>query len=106
LAIHSKPLFTENIEAWTYGPVCPELYHKYKNYDSKALPIPDSIDFSKYNADTKDLLDEVYEVYGQYSAWKLMNLTHEEPPWRNTKQGAIISHDAMETYFKTLVTEK
>jgi len=106
LAIFSKPMFQEKIEAWTYGPVCPDLYHKYKKYDSNAIPVSNNVDFSKYNADTRDLLDEVYEIYGQYSAWKLMNLTHEEPPWRDTKPGETITHDAMETYFKTLLTEK
>lgn len=24
------PLFTDAIEAWEYGPVCPNVYHEYK----------------------------------------------------------------------------
>jgi uncharacterized phage-associated protein len=54
----------------------------------------------------RTLLDEVYKVYGQYSAWKLRNLTHEEPPWLDAYQaspGMTISHNAMRDYFKTLL---
>ncbi|WP_208932366.1 Panacea domain-containing protein [[Haemophilus] ducreyi] len=28
LAINNKPLFSEKIQAWTHGPVTPELYNK------------------------------------------------------------------------------
>lgn len=29
--------------------------------------------------------NEIFEVYGQYSAWKLRDLTHEEAPWKNNQ---------------------
>ena len=30
LARYGKPLFSDEIEAWTYGPVVPEVYQTYK----------------------------------------------------------------------------
>ncbi len=102
LAVFDEPLFGERIEAWTHGPVVPDLYHTYKQHAAGFIPPPDSIDTSCFSDDQKELLDEVNEVYGQFSAWKLRNMTHEESPWieASTNQGEI-SHDAMKEYFKT-----
>lgn len=102
LAMYNVPLFSEIIEAWTHGPVVPELYHEYKQYGSGPIPQPDNVDFSKYDDKTKKLMDEVYSVFGQFSAWKLRNMTHEEPPWKDVSDTAgEITHEAMREYFKT-----
>ncbi|NOT58990.1 MAG: SocA family protein [Acidobacteria bacterium] len=103
LAMYDQPLFPEAIEAWGHGPVVPTLYQSFKAYGSQPLPCPVDLDFSIYSPETKELLDEVYSVYGQFSAWKLRNMTHEEPPWKNTKLSEVISHDSMRDYFKTLL---
>lgn len=108
LALFGEPLFTEPIEAWTHGPVVPELYHHYKHYGSNSIPIPDDIDFLKYDTQVRELLDDVYRVYGQFSAWKLRNMTHNEESWKNAYAGnGVISHQAMRKYFETqLVTNE
>jgi uncharacterized phage-associated protein len=61
------------------------------------------MDFSIYDSQTRELLDEVYAVFGQFSAWMLSNMTHEEPPWKNTPIGEKISSEALRDYFKTQV---
>jgi len=104
LAIYNEPLFGEDIEAWTHGPVVPDLYHLYKCHGFGAIPKPTDIDFDIYSDEVTELLDEVYDVFGQFSAWKLRNMTHEEPPWEKSKKHAgIISKSSMKEYFKTLV---
>lgn len=103
LAIFDKPLFTEPIEAWIYGPVVPELYHTYKQHVSGVIPPPDSVDLLKFDEETIELLDEVYDVIGQFSAWRLAAMTHSEPPWQDTPQGGTISLDAMKEHFKTQI---
>lgn len=105
LALKNTPLFNEVIEAWLHGPVVPELYHFYKAYGANAIPTPTNVDFSIYSDDVKELLDEVYKVYGQYSAWKLRELTHQEPTWKNNYQAIdkTISHPEMIDFFKTLI---
>lgn len=100
LAVYDEPLFNDTIEAWTHGPVVPSVYHTFKNYGSGGIGPPQNIDFSLYDDRTAALLDEVYAVYGQYSAWKLRNMTHEEPPWKNYV-GSVIPHSALKEYFKT-----
>ena len=104
LALNNKPLFQEKIYAWTHGPVVPELYHTYKDFGSGAILPPTDIDFAVYSQEEKEFLDEIYSVFGQFSAWKLRNMTHEEPPWRDVSEEAgEISHAAMKEYFLTQI---
>jgi len=106
LALYDEPLFPESIEAWTHGPVVPEVYHEYKDFGSNAIPMPSNVDFSKYDQQTRELLDEVYSVYGQFSAWKLRNMTHDEEPWKNANLGDIITLNSMKKYFKTQIVNE
>ena len=101
LALYDEPLFEDRIEAWLYGPVVPNLYREYKEYGSDPIPNPENMDFSKFNDEEKEFLDEVYDVYGQFSAWKLRNMTHEDAPWRVASENQeVISNRSMKTYFK------
>jgi uncharacterized phage-associated protein len=99
LALYGEPLFTESIRAWKHGPVVLEVYHHFKKYGDVGLPRPKETRVLSKRVRT--LLDEVYKVYGQFSAWKLRNLTHREPPWADTAQSRIISHASLKAYFKT-----
>ncbi|WP_257294897.1 Panacea domain-containing protein [Endozoicomonas sp. YOMI1] len=102
LAIFDRALFTNTIEAWQHGPVVQELYHRFKNFGSGAIETPDEFNPVSLSADEQGLLDEVYDVYGQFSAWKLRNMTHDEPPWKDAaKTGTYISPQSMAEYFKT-----
>jgi uncharacterized phage-associated protein len=100
------PLFDERIEAWTHGPVIPDLYDQYKDYGSGPIPLPSDIDLSIYQTEIRELLDEVYSVYGQFSAWKLRDLTHDEKPWLDAYRiapSAEISLKSMQDFFETQV---
>lgn len=104
LAIFDAPLFYENIEAWTHGPVSPDLYVKYKGAGRGLLSVDDDFDPSVLTDDEKGLIDEVYDVFGQFSAWKLRNMTHEEMPWMEHEASAdVIPHDEMREYFKARI---
>ena len=102
LALFEQPLFVEEIHAWQHGPVVPALYHQFKEYGSGAISTPDEFDPDSLSVKQQELLDEVYDVYGQFSAWKLRNMTHDEPPWQEAMgTGSIISQQSMKDYFKT-----
>ncbi len=101
LAMHDRPLFAERIEAWTHGPVVPDLYHAYSKYEGNAIPNPETVDVAAFSKDEIDLMEEVYSVYGQFSAWKLRNMTHDEPPWAETPRSQVIPHDLLREYFAT-----
>jgi uncharacterized phage-associated protein len=102
LALYDKPLFPEAIEAWISGPVVPVLYEYYKKYGAGAIDCPNDIDFSIYDEETRSFLDEVYLVFGQFSAWKLRNMAQEEYPWKSAVEtNTEISHKLMKEYFET-----
>ncbi|MCS3839524.1 putative phage-associated protein [Pseudomonas sp. JAI111] len=107
LAVFDRPLFDEQIEAWTHGPVVPSVYHHYKQHGSGSIPFPTDFDANVFSVQQMDLLNEVQQIYGQYSAWRLRELTHEEAPWKNNfKPGAVsleIPVEEMRTFFKGLV---
>ncbi len=97
-----KPLFNNPLLAWTHGPVVEALYHEYKQYGKN--PIPVNRDFSHESVlaeEEYELISEVYETFGQYSAWKLRNMTHNEPPWLDHEADAgEIPIDEMTEYFR------
>jgi len=104
LAIHDKPLFEEPIEAWMHGPVVPTLYHHYKTHGQAAIPLPDDYDQTAFSTEELELLNEVQRMYGQYSAWRLREMTHEEAPWMNNYKPGVASltipHADMQRFFK------
>jgi uncharacterized phage-associated protein len=105
LAMFDEPLFPEAIEAWPHGPVCPEIYHQYKH--NGRGPIEDAVAVTPdaFQAPQIDLLEEVYEVFGQFSAWKLRDMTHEESPWKEHEANASeIPADALRRHFATRVS--
>jgi len=106
LAIHGVSLFQEKIEAWTHGPVVPDVYHELKKFGSTSIQVDGMCDaFDRLNEKEQSVVNEVYDVYGQYSAWKLRDMTHQEPPWVDTANGKVISLDSMQNFFSTLVTQ-
>jgi uncharacterized phage-associated protein len=101
LALFDKPLFADSIEAWTHGPVVPSIYRKYKGSNGSGLTVAKGFSANDLSKQEKGLLDEVYKVYGQFSAWKLRNMTHQESPWRSTEQSNTITHELLKSFFKT-----
>ena len=104
VAWHGHPLFEEPIQAWAHGPVVPSLYFEYCQLGAGAIPTPNDFDPDGIDLKTRELLEEVYSVYGQYSAWGLRNLTHEEPPWKDTPLNGTIPLDKMADFFDKQLT--
>lgn len=105
LALYGKPLFEEPIVAWEHGPVVESLYHEYKKHGGDAIPVPEEDISENFTDDQIELIEEVRQVYGQFSAWKLRNMTHSESPWLNTGRNEVISHKKLHDFFLTLVNE-
>lgn len=78
-ALLDSCLFTDEIQAWVHGPVIPVLYSKY--FDYKWVDIPSISDKPSFDEKTSELLEVVYNTYGQYSGDDLERLTHSEDPW-------------------------
>lgn len=107
LAIFNKPLFDDEIEAWMYGPVVPEVYYEFKRHGSLSInpeevKCPDNLILSD---DEEGIFSDIMEEYGQFSAVKLMNMTHNEKPWKSvpTGFGSIMSKELIKEYFSSQI---
>lgn len=99
LAIKDEALFEDDFLAWEHGPVIRKIYDKYKTNGSNGIKYEDDFKID-INQETERILEEVYNEYGQFTAWKLRNLTHEEKPWKTTARNDIISKEKIKSYFK------
>jgi uncharacterized phage-associated protein len=100
LAIDGESLFGETIVAWNYGPVVPSLYYQFKEYGAGGIPADEKLNPSYIDKDTADFLDEVYEAFGQFSAIRLMEITHSDQCWQEAGIGNVISCDSMRRCLK------
>ena len=103
LGAYGKPLFSEQILAWEHGPVVRSVYDAYRGFGRRGIDIPEEVGLDDFDESLMDFLDQVYAHVGQYSAWKLRDMTHNEPPWKDAKRNATITQAALKAHFKGLV---
>lgn len=105
LAKLGKPIFSEKLEAWEYGPVVPEVYRKLKRNGSK--PIISEEDKSTLADEDKEILKKVWDSFGGYSASRLVDIVHAHTPWKeaNASTDKVISHKAIKDYYSPLLNK-
>lgn len=102
LASFGEPLFDEEMIAWTYGPVVPEVYDTYKKYRSRSINTAGIIDDVQLSPEAAALFDKVYLEYSRYSAVALMQMTHSAGPWLHHQVGEVLPKSEIRDYFLTL----
>ena len=96
-----KPAFAEDFEAWKYGPVNEEVYIKFKKYGRNEIDETESIP-ELSDKDVEETLDAVWCEYGGKSAYELVDLTHNQRPWKDAyKVGTKITKHSIEQYFQS-----
>ena len=103
LAFFDEPLFEEDIHAWQHGPVVPSVYFKYKDFGSNGITLPEPSSLIELTEEEESIFEQVYNAYGQFSALKLREMTHQELPWRTTSLNYVISLDKLKAYFNTQI---
>jgi uncharacterized phage-associated protein len=83
-----------------------EVHQHFGGGACDPIRCPEDVDFDALTADEKDLIGEVYQVYGAYSASALRSMTQGEPPWRDTADDHEISLLALESYFRTRLLDE
>lgn len=92
LALRGEPLIKDRVEAWKYGPVVPNLYHAFKQYD-RGIKAPAQVSHytfpifrvgvqppdpePKIDDDSRALIETVWNRYSHLSDTQLSTLTHE-----------------------------
>ena len=80
-------LFNERIEAWVHGPVIPSVYQRYKSYGGMNIPGVKCFDNNLLSSEVLDILNQVWDVYGNFSGNQLEVISHKEYPYINARKG-------------------
>ncbi len=101
LALENTALFKGDIVHRQYGPVVADLASYFMANNQGADPIKNLIPADKIEFTKKDeaLLESVYKRFGQFSAYKLVEISHMTTPWQETEEGEIISLSAIKKFF-------
>lgn len=81
LMISDSPLFSEEFEAWKYGPVLVEVRNEYQTGHMFAG------NYGTLKKQEKKLVNSVFERYDGYDAWHLSTLSHAEHSWLQARDG-------------------
>lgn len=94
-------LFNEEIQAWVHGPVCPDLYRQYRSYGWSDIPsMPSNVQF---DADVLDVLEQVWEVYGDFTGNQLESISHREDPWKAARMDCSVNEPSQEKISDELI---
>lgn len=104
LVSNGKPCFSERIEAWDFGPVVPDVYHRYKVYGGASIPCIGADDnYCPFNEKDRKLADGIIKECAKYSASMLVEITHKQSPWQKAYQkrsGTLISNESIKSFFQ------
>ncbi|MCL2803658.1 MAG: Panacea domain-containing protein [Micrococcales bacterium] len=106
LAWDGEPLFHEELQAWSNGPVCAELFHRHQGRFNLETCDPEG-DPEALSQDQRETIDAVLDAYGHLTGFELSVLAASERPWREARgdlHGAEPSHnpidlDVMQQFF-------
>ncbi len=110
LGLCKRPLFHNEIQAWKYGPVIPDLYEMIKVYNKKPVDI-EIIDLhTSKNLETfdEDFLRVIWDSYKEYTGLQLSDKTHEEgSPWyevfSDNVLDTVMSNEMIKDYYAKII---
>jgi uncharacterized phage-associated protein len=101
-------LFGENIIAWNLGPVVQEIYDEFKKFGASPIIYKETnTEANFFTVEQKEFLDEFYDIFIKFSAHELVNMSHNELPWKDAIKSSnkIISTDSIKKYYTELLND-
>lgn len=90
LSEYKISLFSEDFEAWIFGPVNRNLFERFGEWLYKPITINDinfNFDKNKIDENIKNFIDEILLVYEEFDSTQLIDLVRRELPWKFTRKG-------------------
>lgn len=110
--IKGERFVNSSFEAWVHGPVCRELYDRFKNsktlYSFISIEDVQNIDSAScIETQDRDFIHFILDNYAGFSGVELETMTHKEKPWIEARGGIapmigcnnVISEDTMKEYY-------
>lgn len=98
-----EELISDRFEAWVHGPVARDLYSRFADY--KWQPITTEINCPDLPEGVVKHLDEIYQVFGGYTAYQLEQMTHQEKPWLMAREGFPVDAPCRNVIDKSVTSE-
>lgn len=112
LGINGEKMMNARFEAWVHGPVCRQLYDRFKSTKSLYATI-DKEDVKDENAicsiaaEDREFINYILENFARYSGTQLETMSHSELPWIEARNGAApmahceneISENTMKAFY-------
>ncbi len=102
-------LSNADFQAWVHGPVCPVLYERFKGFGYETIKI--KINYKPHISEEDiQLLEDVWDTYGDKTGNALEALSHREIPWIEARRGysdtercsIVISPESMKRYYRSI----
>lgn len=106
LGLTGRRLISEDIEAWQYGPVIPELYRDTRAYrNTPVLSLPEAGNVI-LEINEESIVTQVFQKYGSCNGLQLSAMTHKDgTPWSNiwaSDPGGVIPRESIQAYYERL----
>lgn len=111
VSTNEEYLFKEDFAAWNFGPVNFEIYKHYKNFGRIPIDLGKEVNINSQNL---KYIENLYELFKDFTATQLVNLSHEEgSPWYkiykkndgSIPRSEVISKSETKKWFATLVNK-
>jgi uncharacterized phage-associated protein len=115
LGLYNRPLIEEDVEAWQYGPVIPNLYNAVRKFRGGGvqgpLPLEGGARAEDLDNIENDLVSQVYDLYGHMNGVALSRITHApNTPWAQIytpgRFGTVIPRDVIADHYARLAHER
>ena len=102
-------LMNPDFQAWVHGPVAPNIYDKLKCFGFSGIRLAEDY-CGEIEDDDLELLESVWETYGNRTGNALEALTHTEKPWIDARVGygaeercsVVITLKSMAEYYSSI----
>ena len=94
LGLFGDALFPEKFQAWSTGPVIPEVYRQFKPFGIQ--PIGLAAELPVFDDELSGFLLDVVEEYMPLDEYDLASLTYREAPFQNARAGVDLSEPCEE----------
>lgn len=97
-----KPCFNDDIAAWSFGPVVPKVYQKYKKYGSMVILYIDTKSEKRLRSEDRKMIDSVMDRCKDKTVSQLTDATLKQTPWLKAYSPYtenVITNESIEDFF-------
>lgn len=110
LGLTGRPLISDPVEAWKFGPVIRSLYRYFADYGANPIPTPGGT-IAQIDQETERFLEAIWDRYKDYDAIDLSAMTHApNTPWSqsyvSSGQPAVIPSNRIADHYRHLAATR